>query len=80
MTERNPTRSVRIGKIDVGGGAPIVVQSMCATKTTDIDATVSDIGAYPVLQQVPIIQIDSDFSHNPSAYESPNKIAFIFFL
>ncbi len=43
MTERNPTRSVRIGKIDVGGGAPIVVQSMCATKTTDIDATVEQV-------------------------------------
>ncbi len=40
---RNPTRSVRIGRVDVGNGAPIAVQSMCATKTRDIDATVAQI-------------------------------------
>lgn len=38
-----PTRAVRIGRVQVGGGAPIVVQSMCATKTTDIDATVAQV-------------------------------------
>jgi len=41
--ERKPTRAVRIGKVQVGGGAPIVVQSMCATKTTDVDATVAQV-------------------------------------
>lgn len=41
--ERMPTRAVRIGRVQVGGGAPIVVQSMCATKTTDIDATVAQV-------------------------------------
>ncbi len=41
--ERKPTRAVRIGKSQVGGGAPIVVQSMCATKTVDIDATVAQV-------------------------------------
>ena len=40
---RNPTRSVQIGSITIGGGAPIAVQSMCATKTTDVDATVAQI-------------------------------------
>jgi (E)-4-hydroxy-3-methylbut-2-enyl-diphosphate synthase len=39
--QRNPTRSVRIGKIQVGAGHPIAVQSMTATHTTDIDATVA---------------------------------------
>ncbi len=37
------TRSVRIGKINVGAGAPVAVQSMCATKTRDIDATVAQV-------------------------------------
>jgi (E)-4-hydroxy-3-methylbut-2-enyl-diphosphate synthase len=37
---RNPTRSVRIGSINVGADHPIAVQSMTATHTTDIDATV----------------------------------------
>jgi (E)-4-hydroxy-3-methylbut-2-enyl-diphosphate synthase len=35
------TRTVRVGAIEIGGAAPIAVQSMCATKTRDIDATVA---------------------------------------
>ena len=38
---RNPTRAVRIGSITVGQGHPIAVQSMTATHTRDIDATVA---------------------------------------
>jgi (E)-4-hydroxy-3-methylbut-2-enyl-diphosphate synthase len=40
---RNPTRAVRIGTVEIGRGNPIAVQSMTATKTTDIDATVRQI-------------------------------------
>lgn len=39
--KRNPTRSVRIGSISIGSQHPIAVQSMTATKTADIDATVA---------------------------------------
>jgi (E)-4-hydroxy-3-methylbut-2-enyl-diphosphate synthase len=35
------TRRVRVGATTIGGNAPVVVQSMCATKTRDIDATVA---------------------------------------
>ena len=38
--QRQPTRSVRVGDVEIGGGASISVQSMCATKTQDIDASV----------------------------------------
>ena len=40
---RNPTRSVSIGSIVIGAGQPIAVQSMCATHTQDVDATVAQI-------------------------------------
>ena len=40
---RNPTRKVRIGSVTIGGGQPIVVQSMCATKTSDVEATVGQV-------------------------------------
>ena len=40
---RNPTRSVRIGSITIGQNHPIAVQSMTATHTTNIDATVQQI-------------------------------------
>lgn len=36
---RNTTRAVRVGSVTVGDGNPIVVQSMCATHTQDIEAT-----------------------------------------
>ncbi len=42
---RNPTRSVWAGPVRIGGEAPISVQSMCATRTRDIDATVSQAEA-----------------------------------
>lgn len=37
---RKPTRSVRVGTVLIGAGHEIAVQSMCATRTQDIDATV----------------------------------------
>ncbi|MEE8556949.1 MAG: flavodoxin-dependent (E)-4-hydroxy-3-methylbut-2-enyl-diphosphate synthase, partial [Myxococcota bacterium] len=36
---RNPTRAVLAGPVRIGNGAPIVVQSMCATHTRDVVAT-----------------------------------------
>ena len=39
MIQRNQTREVRIGRIKIGNGYPIAVQSMCATPTTDLGAT-----------------------------------------
>lgn len=41
--QRNPTREVVIGSIAIGAGHPIAVQSMTATATQDIDATVAQV-------------------------------------
>ena len=38
---RRVTRAVAVGQVQIGGGAPVTVQSMCATKTRDVDATVA---------------------------------------
>jgi len=43
--QRNPTRSVQIGNISVGAGQSIAVQSMTATKTQNVDATVAQAEA-----------------------------------
>ena len=40
---RNPTRAVRIGTAVIGGNRPIAVQSMCATHTQDVNATVAQV-------------------------------------
>ena len=43
MFERKITRQIQVGKIKIGGGAPVSVQSMTNTKTTDTESTVAQI-------------------------------------
>jgi (E)-4-hydroxy-3-methylbut-2-enyl-diphosphate synthase len=38
-------RQIRVGGVAIGGGAPVVVQSMTLTKTHDVDATMAQIAA-----------------------------------
>ncbi len=40
---RNPTRAVRVGDVVLGDGHPVVVQSMCATSTRDVEATIAQV-------------------------------------
>lgn len=42
---RKPTRAVQVGKVWVGGGNPVVVQSMTNTDTADVEATVKQVAA-----------------------------------
>jgi len=43
IIKREQTRVIKIGKVKIGGGNPILVQSMTQTKTKDIKATVKQI-------------------------------------
>ncbi len=43
--KRNPTRTVKVGAVALGSGHPVAVQSMCATRTQDVDATVEQAEA-----------------------------------
>ncbi|MDQ7828512.1 MAG: flavodoxin-dependent (E)-4-hydroxy-3-methylbut-2-enyl-diphosphate synthase [Armatimonadota bacterium] len=43
LTPRTQTRRVRVGRVEVGGGAPVSVQSMTVTDTRDVDATLAQI-------------------------------------
>jgi (E)-4-hydroxy-3-methylbut-2-enyl-diphosphate synthase len=43
LAPRRQTRKIKVGKVEVGGDAPISVQSMCTTPTTDINATLQQI-------------------------------------
>src|SRR5215471_7143992 len=42
---RHQTVPVKVGDVTVGGGAPIVVQSMTNTDTADVESTVSQVAA-----------------------------------
>jgi (E)-4-hydroxy-3-methylbut-2-enyl-diphosphate synthase len=43
LAPRRVSRKIRVGRVEVGGDAPISVQSMTTTPTTDIDATLQQI-------------------------------------
>jgi len=43
--ERRQTKQIHVGKVPVGGGAPISVQSMTITKTADVEGTLQQIYA-----------------------------------
>lgn len=59
MIKRRMTKPLSIGNVTIGGGAPIVVQSMCSTDTRDVKATVyqihelEDVGCEVVRVAVP---------------------------
>jgi (E)-4-hydroxy-3-methylbut-2-enyl-diphosphate synthase len=42
---RRQTRQIYVGKVPVGGGAPVTVQSMTTTKTADVQGTLEQIYA-----------------------------------
>ena len=46
--ERRQSRQIMVGDVPVGGGAPITVQSMTNTRTTDVAGTIAQIRALEV--------------------------------
>lgn len=63
---RNPTRAVRIGSLTIGGNHTIAVQSMCATHTQDIEATVAQISALAAAG-ADIIRVAADSKQDAAA-------------
>ena len=45
MAHRDRTRQIHVGRVPVGGGAPVSVQSMTTTKTGDVDNTLAQVYA-----------------------------------
>ncbi|MGA8968189.1 MAG: flavodoxin-dependent (E)-4-hydroxy-3-methylbut-2-enyl-diphosphate synthase, partial [Pseudolabrys sp.] len=45
LSERHRSVGVDVGGVVVGGGAPIVVQSMTNTDTADVEATARQVAA-----------------------------------
>ena len=61
--ERRPTVGVMVGNVMVGGGSPVVVQSMTNTDTADIDATVAQVAAlHKAGSEIVRITVDRDES------------------
>ena len=45
MDKRDTVKKINVGGVEIGGGASVSVQTMCNTKTWDVEATVSQIKA-----------------------------------
>ncbi len=64
---RRPTKKIKVGNVEIGGDAPIAVQSMTNTETCDVDATVgqiralADVGADIVRVSVPSLEAAEAF-------------------
>ncbi|MBX7548236.1 flavodoxin-dependent (E)-4-hydroxy-3-methylbut-2-enyl-diphosphate synthase [Streptomyces sp. tea 10] len=43
LAPRRPSRQIQVGPVAVGGGAPVSVQSMTTTRTSDVGATLQQI-------------------------------------
>ena len=37
------TRQIKVGNVPIGGGAPVVIQSMLNTKTTDVEGSLEQL-------------------------------------
>ena len=48
MDKRDTVKKINVGGVEIGGGAPVSVQTMCNTKTWDVEATVTQIKAMQV--------------------------------
>ncbi|MBI5740426.1 MAG: flavodoxin-dependent (E)-4-hydroxy-3-methylbut-2-enyl-diphosphate synthase [Nitrospirae bacterium] len=62
MTRKQPTRQITLGRIKIGGGAPVVVQSMTKTDTRDVTSTVAQIKRLQTAgcEAVRVAVLDSD--------------------
>src|SRR5256714_7378431 len=43
--ERRRSRQIKVGWVEVGGGAPVRIQSMTTTKTADVNATLQQMAS-----------------------------------
>src|SRR6266487_6792397 len=78
---RHKTTQVMVGNVAVGGGAPIVVQSMTNTDTADVEGTVAQIAALSRAgSELVRITVDRDEAaaavpHTRYAYRKPSFTA-----
>jgi len=71
--KRNPTRPVKVGSVTIGGGWPVVVQSMCASKTTNVEATVAQVRLL-VEAGAEIVRIAADSQNDCSALAEVRRL------
>ena len=72
---RHKTTQVMVGNVAVGGGAPIVVQSMTNTDTADVDGTVEQVAALARAgSELVRITVDRDEARRPPCRISATRL------
>ena len=67
IVHRSKTRPVRVGNLTIGGNNEVIIQSMCTTKTHDVEATVAEILR---LEEAADADVVSYLSENKTTYKS----------
>ena len=66
------TKKLMVGSVPVGGGTPVTIQSMCNTKTDQVDATVAQIHGRDRVEGVTLTKVDDNGKPIPgSEWEVP---------
>jgi (E)-4-hydroxy-3-methylbut-2-enyl-diphosphate synthase len=74
LANRRVTRKIHVGSVEVGGDAPISVQSMTTTKTSDVNATLQQMAAL-VATGVEIVRVAVPHWEDAEALEAIAKHA-----
>ena len=61
------TKKLMVGKVAVGGGAPVSIQSMCNTPTQDVESTVGQILRLTEGSLAPVTCLEGDENTCPRA-------------
>lgn len=77
--DRKYTKPVRIGKVTIGGGAPVVIQSMTNTDTRDVQSTLKQIDALAQAgcEVVRLAVLDQDAAHALHAIVDQSELPII---
>lgn len=77
--DRKHTKPVRIGKVTIGGGAPVVIQSMTNTDTRDVQSTLKQIHALAQAgcEVVRLAVLDQDAAHALHAIVDQSELPII---
>lgn len=79
MQKRRLTKSITLGNLNIGGGAPIVVQSMTKTDTRDVSSTIAQIKRLEAAgcETVRVAVLNSDAANAIRAIKKRIKIPLI---
>ena len=67
------TKQITVGKVKIGGGAPVSIQSMLNTRTTDVEGSLAQLDALAALPYT-ILFLDGNHECFPEIFAYPEEM------